>query len=364
MRFRGALALQGSELIRPPSGLNRLDPPGISPGRSSAVAPARQRRQRRHWLLVTPLLAALALVGCVNVPRRAALRSDQQPLRVLASVLPVALFSRSIAAGCAEVESLLPANLGPHDWQATPADLVRLSQADVLVINGLGLESQLNKLVEASGNADLRVIDSSRGVATIANPAAMPAVAQAPQARQPQASAAVNPHIWLDPRRAAQQVVTIRDGLIAADPACGSRYRANAAAVLAELQHLDRDLARQFAPHAGRPLLALHAIGPYFAQRYRLRSAALVDDPEQSPSAADLERFGRLARQSGSAVRALVSEPQASSKAFLALAQDLGLPLVSFDPIETASADPRLGASYYVSTMCRNGLQLLQALGR
>jgi len=307
----------------------------------------------------------LALVGCVNTPRRAPLRSGHQPLKVLASVLPVALFSRSIAAGCAEVESLLPANLGPHDWQATPADLARLSQADVLVINGLGLESQLDKLVEASGNAALRVIDSSRGVATIANPAVMPAPGpfpKAPPAHQPQVAAAVNPHIWLDPRRAAQQVVTIRDGLIAADPACGPRYRANAAVVLAELQQLDRDLARQFAPHAGRPLLALHAIGPYFAQRYRLHSAALVEDPEQSPSAADLERFSRLARQSG--VRALVSEPQASSKAFLALAQDLGLPLVSFDPIETAAADPPFGASYYVSTMRRNGLQLLQALGR
>jgi zinc/manganese transport system substrate-binding protein len=304
----------------------------------------------------------LALVGCVKAPRRAALRSGHQPLRVLASVLPVALFSRSIAAGCAEVESLLPANLDPHDWQATPADLARLSQADVLVINGLGLESQLDKLVEASGNADLRLIDSSRGVATIANPVATPALGQPPKPHQPLVSAAVNPHIWLDPRRAAQQVVTIRDGLIAADPACRSRYRANAAAVLAGLQQLDRDLARQFAPHAGRPLLALHAIGPYFAQRYRLRSAALVQDPEQSPSAVDLERFSRLARQSG--VRALVSEPQASRKAFFALAQDLGLPLVSFDPIETAAADPQLGASHYLSTMRRNGLQLLQALGR
>ncbi len=271
----------------------------------------------------------------------------------MASVLPVTLFTRAVAAGCAQVESLVPVNLSPHDWQATPADLARLSQADVLVINGLGLESQLDRLVEASGNTGLRQIDTSRGVAPLANPG---------QAAHAGDHGPPNPHIWLDPRRAAQQVATIRDGLIAADPACRSRYRANAAAFLRELDRLDRDLARQFAPHRGQPLLAFHAIGPYFAQRYRLRSEALVDDPDQSPSAADLERFSRLARASG--VRALVNEPQTSNKAFVALAHDLGLPLVSLDPIEIAPADPSLAAAYYLSTMRRNGQQLLQALGR
>jgi zinc transport system substrate-binding protein len=284
----------------------------------------------------------------------------------MASVLPVALFTRAVAAGCAQVDSLVPANLGPHDWQATPADLARLSQADVVVINGLGLESHLDKLVDASGNTGLRRIDSSRGVVPIANPTAAPGGDHdhdhASEAGHASQHGPVNPHIWLDPRRAAQQVTTIRDGLIAADPACRSRYRANAATFLAELDRLDRDLARQFAPHAGQPLLAFHAIGPYFAQRYQLLNEALVDDPDQTPSAADLERFSRRARQSRA--RALVSEPQASSKAFVALATDLGLPLVSFDPLETAPADPTLASSYYLSTMRRNGQQLLQALGR
>jgi zinc/manganese transport system substrate-binding protein len=319
--------------------------------------------------LIVPLLVGLPLVGCVAKPPPAAPRPGHQLLKVMTSVLPVTLFTRTVAAGCARVEALVPANVGPHDWQASPADLARLSQADVLVINGLGLESHLDKLIEASGNRRLRQIDSSRGVIPIANPA--PGTDHAPASGHPPASGhadhadehgPLNPHIWLDPRRAAQQVATIRDGLIAADPACGSRYRANAAALLAELERLDRDLARQFAPHAGRPLLMFHAVIPYFAQRYRLRSEALVEDPEQSPSATDLQRFSRSARQSG--VRALVSEPQASSKAFNALASDLGLPLVRFDPIETAPAAPGLSASFYLDTMRRNGAQLLQALGR
>ncbi len=325
---------------------------------SERAGPGRARGQlrlRRPRGLVLSLLAALSLFGCAASPRPSVPRSAQQPLQVMASVLPVTLFTRAVASGCAQVESLVPVNLSPHDWQATPADLARLSQADVLVINGLGLESQLDKLVEASGNTRLRRIDTSRGVAPITEPS------QAAHADHASDHGPLNPHIWLDPRRAAQQVATIRDGLVAADPACRSRYQANAAAFLTELDRLDRDLARQFAPHTGQLLLAFHAIGPYFAQRYQLRSEALVEDPEQSPSAADLERFSRLARASG--VRALVAETQMSNKAFVALAHDLGLPLVSLDPLEIAPADPSLAAAYYLSTMRRNGQQLLQALG-
>jgi zinc/manganese transport system substrate-binding protein len=331
----------------------------------SVLAAPRRLVLRLGRRLMVPGLSSLLLVGCGATPGPPGLRpGGSPPLKVMASVLPVALFTRAVAAGCAQVDSLVPANLGPHDWQATPADLARLSQADVLVINGLGLESHLDKLVDASGNAGLRQIDSSRGVTTIANPAAAPGEAHDHDHDHDHASqhGPVNPHIWLDPRRAAQQVVTIREGLIAADPACRSRYQANAAAFLTQLDQLDRDLAGQFAPHAGRPLLAFHAIGPYFAQRYQLLNEALVDDPDQAPSAADLERFSRRASQSGA--RALVSEPQASSKAFVALATDLGLPLVSFDPLETAPADPSLAAAYYLSTRRRYGQQLLQALGR
>ncbi len=324
------------------------------------AAPGRLALRLGRWLMV-PGLSSLLLVGCGATPGPPGLRpGGSPPLKVMASVLPVALFTRAVAAGCAQVDSLVPANLGPHDWQATPADLARLSQADVLVINGLGLESHLDKLVDASGNAGLRQIDSSRGVVTIAHPAAAPGDAH--DHDHASQHGPVNPHIWLDPRRAAQQVVTIREGLIAADPVCRSRYQANAAVFLTQLDRLDRDLAGQFAPYAGRPLLAFHAIGPYFAQRYQLLNEALVDDPDQAPSVADLERFSRRARQSGA--RALVSEPQASSKAFVALGADLGLPLVSFDPLETAPADPTLAAAYYLSTMRRNGQQLLQALGR
>jgi zinc/manganese transport system substrate-binding protein len=244
------------------------------------------------------------------------------------------------------VEPLLPSDVGPHDVQTSPSQLARLRDADVLVINGLGLETFLDKLIAAAGQPRLRVIDASRGITTLAS-------------GEDHAHGAVNPHVWLDPRRAARQVATIRDGLIAADPACRQRYAANAAALLEELGRLDADLARQLAPYAGRAFVAFHDTAPYFAERYRLRAHFLVDVPEENPSPADLQRVARLVRDAD--LRALLAEPQAAGRSFQSLARDLGLRVAVFDPMETgpASATP----AHYAETMRRNGRELVSAFG-
>jgi zinc transport system substrate-binding protein len=123
-----------------------------------------------------------------------------------------------------------------------------VSQADVLVKNGLGLETFLDKLIASAGNPGLKVIDTSRGIASLPNPG----------------EGGINPHIGLDPLLAEQQVNTIRDGLIAAKP--------------------------------------------YFAQRYGLKGTFVVDVPEENPTPADLKRVVTTALKSQ--LKALLAEPR------------------------------------------------------
>jgi zinc/manganese transport system substrate-binding protein len=173
----------------------------------------------------------------------------------------------------------------------------------------------------------------------------------------------VNPHVWLDPRLAARQVKTIRDGLRAADPACGPSYDANTAAFLAQLAELDAELERRLRPHAGRTFVAFHDIAPYFARRYGLKARFLVAVPEERPSAADLRRVGQLVRRQG--LRALLGEPGRPDPVFAALAADLGVPILDFDPLEAAPGGDQaaLPPQHYLGTMRRNLTALLQALG-
>lgn len=279
-------------------------------------------------------------------------------LRVMTTVLPITLFTRAVAEGCATVEPLLPPGADPHDLQTTPSELARVRAADVLVVNGLGLETFLERLVAGAANPRLRVIDAGRGIPTLAGPGAGHAGEESPG----HAHDGANPHVWLDPRRAARQVETIRDGLIAADPRCRSTYTANAAAFLARLSALDRDLARTLAPYAGRSFVSFHDTAPYFAERYGLVAHSLVDLPEENPSPADLQRVATLARSEK--LGALLREPGGVSRSFEALARDLGLGLAVFDPLETATPEQARRPAHYLETLRANGLALARSLRR
>ena len=301
---------------------------------------------------------ALALAAC-GAPRQAPPdAAADKAFKVVTTFLPITLFTRAVAGDCATVTALIPHSLGPHDFQAKPGDLTALRQAGVLVKNGLEMEGFLGKLVAAAENPQLVVIDSSRGVATLES-------AEHGDGHDHDGDhdhGAVNPHIWLDPLRAVQQVATIRDGLIQADPSCADGYQRNAAAFTAQLKQLNSEIASQLEPYRGKTFVAFHDFAPYFAQRYGLKADYLVDVPELNPAPADLQRVA--AEVKSSQLKALLSEPQEGNRSFNTLAKDLGVKVVVFDPMETATEEASRNPATYVSVMRRNVADLRQAFGQ
>ena len=305
------------------------------------------------------------LAGCSAAPRPGG-RSERARLPVVTTVAPVTLFTRAVAGDCAEVIALLPPGAGPHGFQSRPRDLLTLRRARVLVINGLGLESFLAGLRRSAGNPSLRVIDSSVGIPVIA--AEDPALPLASASHHDHGhdhahghdhGTGPNPHIWLDPQRAARQVQTIRDGLIAADPGCAAGYRSRAAAYLEQLRWLDAEIARDLRPWRGRSFVVFHDFAPYFADRYGLRADFLVETPEQAPSPSDMQRVVEAVRRRG--VRVLLSPPGSPPAVFDTLARDLGIRLASFSPIETLTEQELADPGSYLVLMRRNGTALRQA---
>jgi len=171
----------------------------------------------------------------------------------------------------------------------------------------------------------------------------------------------VNPHIWLDPLRAAHQVETIRDGLIQADPGCASGYRQRAAATTAQLRQLNSDFAAQLQPYRGKTFAAFHDVAPYFADRYGFKAVFLVDVPEMNPTPAALERLSAEVKRGD--LRALLSEPQEGGRSFQSLASDLGVAISVFDPLETGSAEDAADPDTSARVMRRNVANLTRALG-
>lgn len=320
-------------------------------------------------------LAAVALVvGCTpqgggpqgSVPPAAPSRSDRQPLAVLTSVFPATALTQAVAGDCAAVSQLLPPGTGPHSYRASPGDLLRVGQAELLVINGLGLESFLDKLVQGAADSGLTVVDASAALTPIPvetpqhDTAADHGHGEAGHSHAGHSHGPDNPHGWLDPRNAALQVGTIRDALIREDPGCAEGYRERAAAYTQRLEALDRRLATALAPYRGRTLVFQHDVAPYLAQRYGLNSTFLVSEPEMAPGPADLRRVDDAVRRQG--LKGVLVDPGEPPGSLVALVRDRQLVLVPFDPLEAASVPVAQAPDHFLAVMERNGTALVEVL--
>jgi zinc/manganese transport system substrate-binding protein len=324
-----------------------------------------------HVLLIRAgaISLSLLLAACGAPQQKAESSSGSPRVPVVTTFLPITLFTRAVAGDCPTVTALIPPSTGPHDFQAKPGDLAALRQARVLVKNGLEVEGFLDKLVASAGNSELAVIDSSRGIATIDSPEGDAEHGHEHASGHDHgqdndhghAHGAVNPHIWLDPLRAVQQVENIRDGLVKADPSCAEGYKRNAAAFIAQLQQLNSEIADQLKPYSGKTFIAFHDFAPYFADRYGLKAEFLVDVPELNPSPADLQRVAAEVRTTQ--LKALLSEPQEGQRSFNTLAKDLGVKISVFDPMETGSLESSKDPGTYLRVMRSNTADLIQAFG-
>ena len=297
--------------------------------------------------MVSALCLLLPLLGGSSCP--AAPSTEPKRLRVLTSFLPVYCFAANVAGDRALVENLLPANVGPHDYQFSRRDLEKVSRADLILINGLGLETWLDKL--------LRNAPGSRAVVAVNDGLTNAWITGRPghQDMHADSAGAPNPHLWLDPRLAMSAVTNVLNAFRKADPANAAVYEANASAYLARLKKLDADFVAGLAPAGNAPLVTYHDAFAYLARRYELRIAGVIEEvPDVEPSPRHLADLRRIILEQK--VKVVFTESQeGASRMVQRFARDLGVPIATLDTLETGPLTP----AAYEEGMRRN-LRILE----
>jgi ABC-type Zn uptake system ZnuABC Zn-binding protein ZnuA len=178
------------------------------------------------------------------------------------------------------VHSLVPKGGDPHTFDPKPSDAAAVANADLALMNGLGLDDWLLPLVQNAGRADLPVAKLAEG---------QPGVDYI--AGDPDEGEQYNPHLWMNVAYARLYVEQIRLKLAEIDPGHATQYDASAAAYDATLATLDRYIRDQLAtvPAENRKIVAFHDAFPYFARAYGLEVVGvIVDAPGQDPSAGEI----------------------------------------------------------------------------
>jgi zinc/manganese transport system substrate-binding protein len=219
-------------------------------------------------LIKTPLLAILLLAATATNTVLA------KQLEVVASFTVLADMVRQVGGDHVHVRSLVGPNGDPHVYEPTPQDGAALSKADVIVINGLGLEGWMERLISASGGRAPAVIASS-GIET--------------RRIEEDGKEITDPHAWNSAANGATYADNIAAALIEADPANAADYRANRAKYGASLRELDIWARQEVAsvPAAKRKIITSHAAFGYLAAAYGIEFRAAVGlSTDAEPTAA------------------------------------------------------------------------------
>ncbi len=215
------------------------------------------------------------------------LAAQAEAPRVLASIAPLAGIAAAVMEGVGTPAVLVKGNASPHTYQLSPSDAAALSQAQLVVWVGAGLENFLERpLATLADKAEILELLKTDGLETLSTRAGGLWEEEADEHHEHE-HGATDPHLWLAPNNAAKIAALIGEKLAALDSEHADTYRTNVRRFTERLLLLDRDLTTRLAPAKTRPFIVFHDAYQYFEHHYGLTGAgAMTLAPEEHPSAA------------------------------------------------------------------------------
>ena len=293
----------------------------------------------KKLLSIALIILTFALVGCGSD------KKDDGNLKIVTSFYPIYLDVINITRGVSGVEvvNLTPPQTGClHDYQLTPEDMKILETADIFVVNGLGMESFLDKVTEARPN--LKIIDAS----------------DSPEIVPIMEDDVPNPHVWMSLTYSIQQVKNILSKLSELDPERADKYRMHALEYVDELTTLrdEMHISLDMLPNKG--IVTFHEAFPYFAAEFKLNVVAVIErEPGTEPTPQELAET--IEKIKSLPVKVIFTEPQYSPKAAETIARETGAQIFTLDPIVTGEAKPE-NLFDYPDRMLANILTLVKVL--
>jgi ABC-type Zn uptake system ZnuABC Zn-binding protein ZnuA len=283
----------------------------------------------RLWI-VGRLLLLLGLAGCglavapagtpVVQPATTPLPSTATPkprVKVVTTTTQVTALTKVVGGDKVELRGILQANIDPHEYEPTADDVKAFANAQVILINGVGLEKWLQKTIENSGTK-LTPVDTSTGV-------------KIRKGKSADGAAEDDPHVWHSPPNAIIMLNNIRSALSTADAANADTYKANAAAYEKKLNDLDGYIRTQLAaiPAANRKIVANHDAFGYYFDHYGLTFVGSVIpsmDTNFQPSAKELADLVNAIK--AQKVQAIFTESSVNPQLAQQIAREAGVKVV------------------------------------
>ncbi len=254
-------------------------------------------------------------------------RGAEGPVRLTATISPLAAILDELTTGRAEVARLLPTGASPHTFAPRPSDLRRLQGAVLFYVapqlDGWAARLAVERRVEVLGllPAEFQLPFDGHSCSEAGH-----------DHGHDHGEGQIDPHFWTDPLAVAALLPPLTRVLVEIDPEGAEAYRSNARRFEERLRELDGELTELLAPVRGRAVVLFHPSLRYMLRRYGLEVAAVIEPaPGRRPTIREMMELSKGLRAAGA--RAIFSEPQLPRQSAEALAAALELPLHELDPL-------------------------------
>ena len=296
-------------------------------------------------ILTTIILVSLFLTGCNNSAKSNNSTESNNKLTIVTSFYPMYISTLNIVKDIPNVEvlNMTTSQTGClHDYSLSTKDLKTLSNADILIINGAGMESFLDDVIDEY--SDLKIIEASKGIDLIEDTEHDDHTEDHDHEDHDHD---VNPHVWVSISKNIEEVSNIAEELSSLDPNHANEYQDNANEYIAKLENLKTEMHSTLDNIAHKDIITFHEAFPYFAEEFGLNIVGVIEiEPDSEPSAKEVENIISIINEKN--IKALFTEPQYSSKIADTIAKETGASIYTLDPIVTGDSNEKAYNDYII----------------
>lgn len=304
----------------------------------------------RHYLSYL-----IGLIIFIGLPLKTSLAADNR-LKVVTTVAPITNLVKNVGGSRIDLQGIIPEGTDSHTFEPRPSDITHIAEADLIILNGLNLETPTEKLVEANGKPGVVLLKLGDNTLTEQE--------WIFDFSFPKEQGDPNPHLWMNVPYAMKYVTLIRDQLVKLDPDNKDFYTKNAEKYLTKLEHLDRQIAEaiQTIPPQNRKLLTYHDSWAYFARHYGMTVIGAIQPASFSePSPQEVARL--IDQLRNEKVPAIFSSEVFPSKVLDQIAREAGVQYV--DTLRDDDLPGPVGSPEhtYIGMMLENLKTMVASLG-
>ncbi|MFV0559919.1 MAG: metal ABC transporter substrate-binding protein [Enterococcus sp.] len=273
-------------------------------------------------------------------------KTSNDSLDIVTTFYPMYEFTKEVVGEEGDVQLLIPAGTEPHDFEPSAKQMAEIADADAFVYNSSDMETFIDNLEDSVDSDQTLMIEAAKGITRIES-------SEEEEDAEEGHTHTYDPHVWLDPVLASQEVQTIAESLSEKYPDKKDIFMENATAYQEKLATLDKKYQDELANAKNRTFVTQHAAFGYLAKQYGLTQEAIVGiSPDQEPSPSRMAELKEFVDKNQTKV--IYFEENASSKVAETLSSETGVELEVLNPLESLTEKQIDAGETYISVMEEN----------